>query len=331
MKKNLKEYLNKSVVEATWMEIQSDMDDGGEKTYSCETLHRRMNNKTLRKIVLNSLLVLLVIGALLGSSITIYGFSIPEYKRELYERRDELAENGCIEIVSLREEYVKQYAFSDGSFEAVIYPFPIHAMNEQGKWEDLYDWTVPSSVGQQAVFVDVTDGQSLNDYGFCDTMVDFSNPSRQYCNEERLPFEKDNVLLCYFNLPTLPEDAQIDYAQLIYWYTTAPTEGPGQIVLRLYSIDEEWLPDSANGDSFDVNNLGKIYDDGFIILSENDLINNPGGTCQFMITELVNEWYDGKSNYGFGIQRYEKRCSTEEVAYFICEGYYFPNVIIIYR
>lgn len=89
MKKNLKEYLNKSVVEATWMEIQSDMDDGGEKTYSCETLHKRMNNKTVRKTVFNSLLVLLVIGALLGSSITIYSFSIPEYKRELYERRDE--------------------------------------------------------------------------------------------------------------------------------------------------------------------------------------------------------------------------------------------------
>ena len=41
------------------------------------------------------------------------------------------------EIEELREESVKQYRMSDGSFLAVQYSSPVHYQNSSGKWQDL--------------------------------------------------------------------------------------------------------------------------------------------------------------------------------------------------
>ena len=329
MKKTLERYLNKSVIEATCMKIQSDMDDKEDNQYSCEALHKRMNNKMLHKLSLYGLVVLLVTGAIFGSSITIYSFSTPEYKRELYEKRDELIENGSIELISLREEYIKHFAFSDGSFGVTIYPFPVHYKNANGNWEDLFDWSDSSIVEQLADYENVQNGQTLESLGFCDTVIDYNNPNKNNVNEELLPVEGDNIMLNYFKLPTLPDGMHIEHAQLIYWYTTEPTEDPGMIKMRLYSIDDEWNPADITADSFDVASLGKMYSDGYVVVSEASLY-GVYGTCRFIITDLVNDWYSGKPNYGVGIKRDEELCSSEVVTYFNSKGK-MPGVYIFYK
>ncbi len=318
-----------SVIEATCMKIESDMNDNEDIHYSCKELHTRVNNKRVRKLSLYGLSILLVIGTLLGSSITIYSFSTPHYKRELYERKDELMENGCIELVSLREEYIKHFAYSDGTFGVTIYPFPIHSKNASGEWEDLYNWTDSTSLEQFADYENVQSGQSLESIGFCDAVLDYNYPNKNYCNEELLPVEDENVMLCYFKLPTLPGGMHIEHAQLVYWYTTEPTDNPGMIKMSLYSIDNEWNPADITAESINDISLGKMYGDGYVVVSESSLY-GVYGTCRFIITDIVNEWYSGKPNYGVGVKRDEDYCSSDVVTYFNSKGK-FPGVYIYYK
>ena len=54
---------------------------------------------------------------------------------EMYET--EMAMGEVVEDKSLREENVKHFRLADGSYEAVIYPQPVHRKDENGEWQDI--------------------------------------------------------------------------------------------------------------------------------------------------------------------------------------------------
>ena len=52
------------------------------------------------------------------------------------ELQNELDELTC-EIISLREENIKQIKLPDGSFQAVVYGNPVHRLSSDGNWEEI--------------------------------------------------------------------------------------------------------------------------------------------------------------------------------------------------
>lgn len=47
------------------------------------------------------------------------------------------ASHGIYEVAELREENVKTFRLSDGSFVAAQYNSPIHRLDSEGKWQDI--------------------------------------------------------------------------------------------------------------------------------------------------------------------------------------------------
>lgn len=60
-------------------------------------------------------------------------FKEPKDPAELQRELDELT----YEIVSLRDENVKHFQLSDGTYQAVVYGEPVHRLNSDGEWEEI--------------------------------------------------------------------------------------------------------------------------------------------------------------------------------------------------
>lgn len=60
-------------------------------------------------------------------------FKEPKDPAELQQELDDLTH----EITSLREENVKHFQLSDGSYQAVVYGEPVHRLNSNGEWEEI--------------------------------------------------------------------------------------------------------------------------------------------------------------------------------------------------
>lgn len=57
----------------------------------------------------------------------------PKDKTQLQKELDDMV----YEVKSLREENVKHFRLADGTYQAVVYPEPIHMLNSNGEWEDI--------------------------------------------------------------------------------------------------------------------------------------------------------------------------------------------------
>ncbi len=60
-------------------------------------------------------------------------FKEPKDPAELQQELDDLT----YEITSLREENVKHFQLSDGTYQAVVYGEPVHRLNSDGEWEEI--------------------------------------------------------------------------------------------------------------------------------------------------------------------------------------------------
>lgn len=71
----------------------------------------------------------------LGSTVeeSVEVFKEPKDPAELQQELDDLT----YEIVSLRDENVKHFQLSDGTYQAVVYGEPVHRLNSSGEWEEI--------------------------------------------------------------------------------------------------------------------------------------------------------------------------------------------------
>ena len=119
--------------------------------------------KQLTKKLLSMLLVLALLLQLLPASIFATegdGDALTEAERLLIDEgsfvaADETPAEILFEEVALREENVKHFRMSDGSYRAVVYDTPVHYLDEDGQWQE-YDNTLQA--------VSTLDGDGVSSY-----------------------------------------------------------------------------------------------------------------------------------------------------------------------
>ncbi|MBE6547455.1 MAG: DNRLRE domain-containing protein [Ruminococcaceae bacterium] len=60
-----------------------------------------------------------------------------EYITEGFEIIEGEREGTVVEVEELREEYVKHFSLPNGTYEAVVYPEPVHVKDSNGQWQDV--------------------------------------------------------------------------------------------------------------------------------------------------------------------------------------------------
>lgn len=119
--------------------------------------------KQLTKKLLSMLLTLALLLQLLPASIFATerdGDALTEAERLLIDEgsfvaADETPAEILFEEVALREENVKHFRMSDGSYRAVVYDTPVHYLDEDGQWQE-YDNTL--------LAVSTLDGDGVSSY-----------------------------------------------------------------------------------------------------------------------------------------------------------------------
>lgn len=235
----------------------------------------------------------------------------PEYVKEIAEKSEIYDE---FEVVSLREENVKHFALSDGTFEIVVYPYAIHEKSVDGAWAEKTDIQY---VIEDDNNLDANEGVSrtnahriaqyyqIADNVISDTYVNSYSPSSNYGSSTQL-YVGNSTMRAYFALPTpeLPSNAKIIGSELNirYWYNSTVTSG--YVSVGVYEVTSNWNVSTLTWNNVQ-NGYGSIGSDTIstrnLHAGTSTTQSNPG-SATIDVTSAVRDWYAGVKNYGIALE-----------------------------
>jgi len=249
-----------------------------------------------------------------------------DYELEIAEKKKSSDE---FEVVSLREECVKHFAQKDGTIKAIVYPFPVHFLSEDDKWEDLYDYdrSVPLTAER---FESLRDGNnySVNGYENYDTYISQSYPSTNFFGLSENIVGTNEITYYYCANPDIPDNATVVSSSVSYnyWFQSGITSGI--IFIEVYEAVAAWDPfDITYNNSGTNNGLATTPTDLQYMIASSSITSNSPGQCSFDITELTKDWYAGKQNNGIGFKRMTGSISQ---IYFCSNSHYWPVYSVTY-
>lgn len=199
------------------------------------------------------------------------------------------------EDTSLRGEFEKHYLMSDGSYQAVVYSYPVHELVD-GVWTEITstNQNARTDVSPSNAKSNIIDNYVWEGYGVQD-----NNGTKLYIGNKS--GAKARAFIRFATMPTIPEGATITGATM----TVNITAGTSTANLaNAYQVDEPWesgtiqwsnMPDLGTPQAFSISHNNRTK-------------------YQFSCVEAVREWYTGSTtgqNQNYGIML---RYSDESIA-----------------
>ena len=225
-----------------------------------------------------------------------------DYEVEIAVKKRSMDE---FEVTSLREECVKHFAQADGTIKAIVYPFPVHTLDEDGKWRDLfsYDESIPMNA-ERFESLRTRNNIVVNGYEEYDTYISQEYPSTNYFGNPDVIVGTNQTTYFYCTNPEIPDNATVVSSSVsyYYWFPTGVTSGI--IFVNAYEAINNWNPFYLTYNNSGVNNgLSTTSIDTEYMVASSNISSSSPGLCSFDVTELTKDWYAGKPNYGIGLKR----------------------------
>ena len=133
-----------------------------------------------------------------------------DYEVEIDEKK-KLSDE--FEVVSLREECVKHFAQADGTIKAVVYPFPVHTLDKDGKWKDLFDYDKSTPLTAER-YESLRTGNNIvvNGYEDYDTYISQDYPNTNYFGNSEVIVGTNQITYYYCTNPEIPDNATVVYS-----------------------------------------------------------------------------------------------------------------------
>ena len=229
-----------------------------------------------------------------------------------YSKNVEAYENDTInvytrnyEVVSLRDKYTKHFKLSDGSYRAIIYGFPIHELDFNGNYVDLYSFDYEgfnNNPDIDPLIISTDDNIVINrdDIGLNDTYISSSNPNTNYGSSFSIAISNNSTQIGFIKLLTssIPGDATITTGQIrfLYYYIKSNNN---YMDIGAYEILSNWNESTVTWNSN--TSISSTCQSTFRTLGSATLLNSLYATLD--ITDSIKAWYSGeRNNYGIAIK-----------------------------
>ncbi len=172
----------------------------------------------------------------------------------------------------------------------------------------LYSLTVSADEmwinDSERVFPVVIDPTVTFTAGYYDTYINSADPSANYGSSSELWISSTKTPFMKYNfLPTLPVDATINSAKLnLYYYYNVST---GSLNAGLYLVGVNWNESTWTWNTANQNSSLGILPTRLATLSlpaSSSITSSTPGIATISITELVQAWYAGTTNYGIALK-----------------------------
>lgn len=156
----------------------------------------------------------------------------------------------------------------------------------------------------ERVFPVVIDPTVTFTAGYYDTYINSADPSANYGSSSELWISSTKTPFMKYNfLPTLPADATISNAKLnLYYYYNVST---GSLNAGLYLVGVNWNESTWTWNTANRNASLGILPTRLATVSlpaSSSITSSTPGIATISITELVQAWYAGTSNYGIALK-----------------------------
>ncbi len=272
-------------------------------------MKRLIMEKNMNKVPLLLLLFLVFISF---SSVVAYSnddnsvdlIQTTKYDNYMEEINDKSRYSSEFEIETLREKCVKHFRLSNGTYKMVNYGVPVHYLDNNGNWLDLYNIEL-----EKLMEGDLRDIKRIppdlpifddEDIGLYDTYISSTYPNNNYGYNTTIVISNDNsktgLIKSLLTMP--PTDSTITQARLnfLYYFGSGNTSN---MLLGAYEVLSDWDEHSVKWSSNICISLDRI---STYQTSSNATISNPL-YGYFDITSLVQSWLvDTTPNYGIAIK-----------------------------
>lgn len=189
---------------------------------------------------------------------------------------------------TLRGEYEKHFLMSDGSYQAVVYSYPVHELVD-GAWVEVENANQNSrtNVAPSNAKSNIIDNYVREGYG-----VQNNNGSKLYIG--RITGNKVRAFIRFATMPTIPEGATITSATMTVNIVSGTSTANSACA---YQVDSEW--ESGTIQWSNMPSLGT--------LQASNISHNNKTKYQFSCLEAVKDWYSNSTtgqhqNYGIMIR-----------------------------
>ena len=238
---------------------------------------------------LKRLLSLLLVLCLMLSAAPVMALSVEEEKNVATQNQTSISVAEDVSVVreetSLRGEYEKHFLMSDGTYQAVVYSYPVHKL-VNGTWIEI-EGTNQNARGD--VPTDSTQQNIIDNYVLEDAGIQNSNLDRLYIGKKS--GKTARAYIQFAVMPTLPDGATISSATMTLNIVSGTSTANAA---RAYQVTGgEWTSSALQWSN---------KPDADILLAQNISHNNKT-KYQFSCLEAVRHWYDEDSagqneNYG---------------------------------
>ena len=111
----------------------------------------RRKMKPIGKRLISILLTVSLLLQMLPGELKAHASELPEYENTLQMSGDRAMAEVVGEVESLRQENVKHFRLSDGSYLAVSYGLPVHYLDEDKSWQDIDNTLTLTNSGKGAM------------------------------------------------------------------------------------------------------------------------------------------------------------------------------------
>ena len=252
----------------------------------------------------NTLAVVLTI-CLLLSMMPVSVLSVEEESNSVTQTQTIVTEEGIAivrEETSLRGEYEKHFLMSDGTYQVVVYSYPVHDL-VNGIWVDIEN-TNQNARGDVAT--DNTQQNIIDNYVLEGSGVQNYNQDRLYIGNKS--GGRAQAYIQFATMPTLPEGATITAAtmtvNMVSGTSTAYNASAYQVT------GGEWTSGSIQWSNKPAAN----------VLLEENISHNNKTKYQFSCISAVRHWYDEDTtgqneNYGIVLSYYDEAVADYNAVY----------------
>lgn len=206
------------------------------------------------------------------------------------------------EDISLRGEYEKHYLMSDGSYQAVVYSYPVHELVD-GAWAEIEstNQNARGSISTDTERTNIVDNYVLQGAGVQDR-----NRDRLYIGNRSAGLTR--AYIRFATMPTLPAGSSITAATMTLHFTSGTSTAANASAYQV--TGGQW----ASGE---IQWSNKPAAD--ILLQSNISHNNCTGYT-FSCLTAVQHWYDGDTagqneNYGIMLRYYDETVDDYNAVY----------------
>ena len=213
-------------------------------------------------------------------------FATPDTSAEVTVAREE---------ESLRGEFEKHFLMSDGTYQAVVYSYPVHELVDD-TWEEI---EVVNQNARTNVSPNSSQSNIIDNYVWEGHGVQDNNGVKLYIGKKS--GYKARAFIRFATMPTIPEGATITGATMTVNIVSGTSTANNACA---YQVDSEWESDTIQWSNMP--SLGT--------LQASNISHNNKTKYQFSCLEAVKDWYSNSTtgqhqNYGI-MMRY----ADEEIA-----------------